>query len=61
MKTSKELKEQIEIAREKLDNALSNSKEVLDCYDLSLKLDQLIEEYLDLQEPEHPSQQEETD
>lgn len=43
-----ELKQQIEAVREELEIQLLKSNNMLDCMDINLKLDALIEEYLDL-------------
>jgi len=45
-----ELKEQIEIVREELGLELLKSDSFQDCYELNLKLDALIEEYIQLTE-----------
>lgn len=52
MKDKRLLQNQIEQARTKLDQAIENEKEIKTFYSLSVQLDKLIEEYIDLCEQE---------
>lgn len=50
MKNFKELQDEIELARKRLDDAISNGTDQQTYYLLSIELDQLIEEYILLEE-----------
>ena len=45
-----QIKKQIEIVRKELGVQLEKTKDFQKCYDLNLKLDALIEEYIELTE-----------
>lgn len=46
MRKSRDVEDEIEKARKELNDALSDRSDIKDCYDKSVKLDLLIEEYL---------------
>ena len=50
MKDREELQQEIENARMQLDRAFAAGEEVEVCYRLSKALDELLEEYIDLEE-----------
>lgn len=50
MKEVLELQSRIEIARNTLDNAIKQGRSFDDCYSLSVELDELIEQFIMLQE-----------
>lgn len=45
-----QIREQIEVVRKELGAQLEKTKDFKKCYDLNLKLDALIEEYIELTE-----------
>lgn len=52
MTEREKLQEDIEQKRNELDEQLANCKDLMDCYELNIQMDKLIENYLDAVEEE---------